>query len=157
MVVNDVSGKRTLARKLQEEDERMSKNAKTGDDNGATTTSAAGASSSSSKRWAHAEEYDDRSSSTKRHSGLQSSRDEKRKLEHQDGNESGDEDVDVANLEGNRLQDHTKWTINNVRAIKTSMDDNAYFDENAWERSDQDLVEKGEKAGLARFKKMGGY
>ena len=85
MVVNDVSGKRSgeteaLARRLQEEDERMSKKAKTGDDNLAKTTSAAEASSSAPKKWADAEEEDDKSPTSKRHRGLQSRRGEKREI-----------------------------------------------------------------------------
>ena len=154
-----------LARKLQEEDERMSKKVKTSDDNVATTTSAAGAPSSSSKRWADAEDDADKSPNTKRHRGLQSRRGVKRELEHQDENERDDEDVDIANVEGNIFQDDMKWTVNIVSdlcipedpAIKTAMDDMAHYDENTWERLDQHLVEEGEKAELARFKKMGVY
>ena len=51
-----------LARKLQEEDERMTKKAKTGDDFPARYASAAAAAASSSKRWADVEEEDDEAS-----------------------------------------------------------------------------------------------
>ena len=55
----ELKEKCSLARKLQEEDERMTKKAKTGDDDPARCASAAAAASSSSKRWADVEEEDD--------------------------------------------------------------------------------------------------
>ena len=167
----------TLARKLQEEDERMTKKAKTGDDVQARCASAAAASSSSSKRWADVEEEDDVNDESKppfakRHRGLQNSRGEKRELDNEDmsGDDCQDEErphkyMAITNMEENPYQDDMKWTVSEVSdmcipddpIIKNTADDMAYFDENTWEILDQQLVEEAEKAEIARFKKMGVY
>ena len=167
-----------LARKLQEEDERMTKKAKTGDDVQARCASAAAASSSSSsKRWADVEEEDDvndesKPPSAKRHRGLQNSRGEKRELDNEDmsGDDCQDEErphkyMAVTNVEENPYQDDMRWTVSEVSdmcipddpIIKNTVDDMAYFDENTWEILDQQLVKEAEKAEIARFKKMGVY
>ena len=167
-----------LARKLQEEeDERMTKKAKTGDDVPARCASAAAASSPSSKRWADVEEEDDVNNESKapfakRHRGLQNSRGEKRELDNEDmsGDDCQDEErphkyMAITNMEENPYQDDMKWTVSEVSdmcipddpIIKNTVDGMAYFDENTWEILDQQLVKEAEKAEIARFKKMGVY
>ena len=156
-----------LVRKLQEEDERMTKKAKTGDDVQARCASAAAASSSSSssKRWTDVEEEDDVNDESKppfakHHRGFQNSRGEKRA--GQRGHEwrwlpgrgtstqiHGHDQQGGESLPGRHEADDP--------TIKNTVDDMAYFDENTWEILDQQLGKEAEKAEIARFKKMGVY
>ena len=153
-----------LARKPQDEDERMTKEAKRDDDVGARFTSAAAAasSSSSSKRWADVDEEDDVNDESqrlcaKRHRGLQSSRGEKRELDNEDKSGDGSQEEDrpheymaITNMVGNPYHDDMKWTLSEVSdmcipddlAIKNTVYGMAYFDENTWESLDQQLVKE---------------
>ena len=139
-----------LARKLQEEDERMTKEAKTGDDVPARCAAAAAAASSSSTRWADVEEEEDANDESerphaKRHRGLQKSRGEKRELDNEDrsGDDCQEEDrphkyMVITNTKENPYQDDMKWTVSEVSdvcipddpTIKNTVDDVAHFDEN---------------------------
>ena len=115
-----------LARKLQEEDERMTKKAMTGDDVPARCASAVAASSSSSKRRADVEEEDDVNDESKppfakRHRGLQNSRCERRKLDNEDmrGDDCQDEErphkyMAITNMEENPHLGDMKWTVSEV-------------------------------------------
>ena len=71
----------------------------------------------------------------------------------------------ITNMEESSYQDDMKWTVSEVSdmcipddpAIKNTMDDMAYLDENTSGILDQELVKVAEKAEIARFKKMGVY
>ena len=80
--------------------------------------------------------------------------DDEKEREHLAANESDDDDVDMANVEGNLYQDDMNWMIKSVSNL-CAMDDMAYYDENTLEKLAQHLVEEGDKAELARFKKIG--